>query len=131
MHSCCFSSLMHFFKNCPDSVPFGGFLLTSFYYLAIFIGTCQIILFAYATYAFIDKHFIRKRLDLLQRYAGGKVGSTWAVVTGASDGIGAAYSVELARIGFNVALVSRTISKMEKVEKACKEANPAIQTRIV
>ena len=54
-----------------------------------------------------------------------------AVVTGASDGIGAAFCEELARIGFNVALVSRTLSKMESVEKLCKIANPKIQTRIV
>ena len=82
------------------------------------------LIFAYATFVFIHKHFLRTKLDLLQRYAGGKVGTAWAVVTGASDGIGAAYCVELARLGFNVALVSRTVAKMEKVEKMCKEANP-------
>ena len=67
----------------------------------------------------------------MKRYAAGEVGKAWAVVTGASDGIGAAYCVELARIGFNVALVSRTMSKLLTVEGECKKANPLIQTRIV
>jgi len=42
----------------------------------------------------------------------GKKG-TWAVVTGASDGIGKEYALQLARKGFNIVLVSRTQSKLE------------------
>ena len=52
-------------------------------------------------------------------------------MTGASDGIGAAYCELLAAQGFNIALVSRTQSKLEAVEKKCKSINPKIQTRIV
>lgn len=57
--------------------------------------------------------------------------NTWAVVTGASDGIGAEFCKLLAEEGFNVVLISRTLSKLEKVEKECKKANPKIQTKIV
>lgn len=39
----------------------------------------------------------------------------WAVVTGASDGIGRAYAEELASKGLNVVLLSRTLSKLEEV----------------
>jgi 17beta-estradiol 17-dehydrogenase / very-long-chain 3-oxoacyl-CoA reductase len=39
----------------------------------------------------------------------------WAVVTGASDGIGAAMCHELAKKGINLILVSRTRSKLLKV----------------
>ncbi len=39
------------------------------------------------------------------------------VVTGASDGIGRAYALELAKNGFNVLLISRTKSKLEEVAK--------------
>ncbi|PHH91195.1 hypothetical protein CDD83_1381 [Cordyceps sp. RAO-2017] len=46
----------------------------------------------------------------LRRY--GKVGS-WAVVTGASDGLGKEYASQLAARGFNLVLVSRTQSKLE------------------
>lgn len=45
-----------------------------------------------------------------------KAGSgAWAVITGASDGIGKAYSEELAALGLNVVLVSRTRSKLDAV----------------
>ncbi|XP_056380907.1 17-beta-hydroxysteroid dehydrogenase type 3 [Hyla sarda] len=39
----------------------------------------------------------------------------WAVVTGAGDGIGKAYSIELANRGMNVVMISRTLEKMQKV----------------
>jgi 17beta-estradiol 17-dehydrogenase / very-long-chain 3-oxoacyl-CoA reductase len=37
---------------------------------------------------------------------------SWAVVTGASDGLGKEFSLQLARAGFNILLVSRTASKL-------------------
>lgn len=55
----------------------------------------------------------------------------WAVVTGASDGIGASYCELLSAQGFNIALVSRTMYKLQAVENKCKSINPAIQTRKV
>ncbi|XP_007539961.1 17-beta-hydroxysteroid dehydrogenase type 3 [Erinaceus europaeus] len=39
----------------------------------------------------------------------------WAVITGAGDGIGKAYSFELARQGLNVVLISRTMEKLQAV----------------
>lgn len=45
----------------------------------------------------------------------------WAVITGASDGIGAEYAIELARHGYNIMLVSRTEVKLRKVQKDIKE----------
>lgn len=53
----------------------------------------------------------------------GKAG-TWAVVTGASDGLGKEYAHQLAAKGFNLVLVSRTRSKLEalaqEIEKKYK-----------
>ena len=46
---------------------------------------------------------------------------SWAVITGASDGIGAEYAIELARHGYNIMLVSRTEVKLRKVQKDIKE----------
>ena len=51
-------------------------------------------------------------MDHLERY-GGK--GTWALVTGASDGIGLEFCKQLAADGFNICLISRTKSKLEKV----------------
>nr|XP_060616810.1 17-beta-hydroxysteroid dehydrogenase type 3 [Anolis sagrei ordinatus] len=39
----------------------------------------------------------------------------WAVITGAGDGIGRAYSIELAKRGLNIVLISRTFQKMQRV----------------
>ncbi|XP_070791741.1 17-beta-hydroxysteroid dehydrogenase type 3 [Pituophis catenifer annectens] len=39
----------------------------------------------------------------------------WAVVTGAGDGIGRAYSLEFAKHGLNVVLISRSFKNLEKV----------------
>ncbi|XP_045460657.1 very-long-chain 3-oxoacyl-CoA reductase-like [Harmonia axyridis] len=44
----------------------------------------------------------------------------WAVVTGSTDGIGKAYAEALAARGFNVALVSRTQSKLDAVADEIK-----------
>uniref|UniRef100_A0A8D3A8M0 Hydroxysteroid (17-beta) dehydrogenase 12b n=1 Tax=Scophthalmus maximus TaxID=52904 RepID=A0A8D3A8M0_SCOMX len=47
----------------------------------------------------------------------GKLGP-WAVVTGATDGIGKAYAEELARRGFSIVLISRSQEKLDDVSKA-------------
>jgi 17beta-estradiol 17-dehydrogenase / very-long-chain 3-oxoacyl-CoA reductase len=38
---------------------------------------------------------------------------SWAVITGASDGIGKEFALQLAQKGFNIVLVSRTASKLD------------------
>jgi len=53
--------------------------------------------------------FLRPSMDLK------KLG-TWAVVTGATDGIGKAYSFQFAKMGMNVMLISRTESKLQVVK---------------
>uniref|UniRef100_A0A8C8RS96 3-ketoacyl-CoA reductase n=1 Tax=Pelusios castaneus TaxID=367368 RepID=A0A8C8RS96_9SAUR len=45
----------------------------------------------------------------------------WAVVTGATDGIGKAYAEALAKNGMNVALISRSEEKLEQVASEIKE----------
>lgn len=37
---------------------------------------------------------------------------SWAVITGATDGIGKAAALHLARQGFNIVLISRSIEKL-------------------
>lgn len=51
-------------------------------------------------------YFIRPGKDLK------KLGE-WAVVTGATDGIGLAYAKHLAKLGINIVLISRTQSKLD------------------
>ncbi|XP_027730798.1 testosterone 17-beta-dehydrogenase 3 isoform X3 [Vombatus ursinus] len=45
----------------------------------------------------------------------------WAVITGAGDGIGKAYSYELAKRGLNIVMISRTLEKLQAVAKGIEE----------
>lgn len=72
------------------------------------LGMWQIFLWLYRTgyYAF---HLFYGAKVTTERY--GK--NSWAVVTGATDGIGKGFAIELAKRGFNIVLISRTMSKLE------------------
>ncbi|EME44214.1 hypothetical protein DOTSEDRAFT_71895 [Dothistroma septosporum NZE10] len=58
----------------------------------------------------------------------GKEGS-WAVVTGASDGIGKEYALQLAANAFNIVLVSRTKSKLDTLAQEI-ENKYKVQTKV-
>ncbi|XP_036605596.1 testosterone 17-beta-dehydrogenase 3 [Trichosurus vulpecula] len=45
----------------------------------------------------------------------------WAVVTGAGDGIGKAYSYELAKRGLNIVMISRTLEKLQAVAERIEQ----------
>ena len=63
------------------------------------------------------KYCLRPGYDLKKRYGNG-----WAVITGASDGIGKAYAIELAKKGFKIGLVARNQEKLDSVGKEITEA---------
>merc|ERR1711988_880091 len=46
----------------------------------------------------------------------------WAIVTGATDGIGKAYCIELAKQGLNILLISRTESKLKECAEELESA---------
>ncbi|ORY58197.1 uncharacterized protein BCR38DRAFT_489674 [Pseudomassariella vexata] len=64
----------------------------------------------------------------LRKY--GKKG-TWAVVTGASDGLGKEFATQLASKGFNLVLVSRTQSKLEILSSDLGNKFSGLQTKIL
>lgn len=43
--------------------------------------------------------------------------SKWAVVTGATDGIGREYAVQLAKKGYSVLIVGRSVDKLKEVSQ--------------
>lgn len=71
--------------------------------------------------------FVQPGKDIVARYGKG----SWAVVTGASDGIGKGFCYRLAELGFNVVLIARNKEKLEKVAKELKDKFPSLQTRVV
>lgn len=67
---------------------------------------------------------------MLQLRSFGSKGN-WALVTGASDGIGKEFALQLARAGFNLLLVSRTEAKLGALADEISSKNPAVQTKIL
>ncbi|KAK1945304.1 Very-long-chain 3-oxoacyl-CoA reductase 1 [Phytophthora citrophthora] len=55
----------------------------------------------------------------------------WGVVTGATDGIGKALAMELARKGMNVVLLSRTQSRLEAARDEILAKYPKVQVEIL
>lgn len=56
---------------------------------------------------------------------------SWAVITGASDGIGKQYAVQLAKARFNLILVSRTASKLQTLSSEITSSNSEIRIEIL
>ncbi len=65
----------------------------------------------------------------LRKHAGGE--NSWALVTGATDGIGFALCTELSERGFNVVLHSRNESKLKRVREELQAAHPDRHFRTV
>ena len=66
----------------------------------------------------------KEKLRLKSKYG------NWAIVTGASSGIGLELASQLAEAGFNLVINSRHIDKLEEVEKQLK-VNTSIEIKIV
>jgi len=81
------------------------------------LGVLVLVRLAYKVGRFVYKYALRPAADL--RPYGAKSGG-WAVVTGASDGIGKSFAFELAKRGFNLLLISRTKSKLDEVAEALR-----------
>jgi len=104
-------------------------MMTAFYFeiylkYALFIIVAYIIL---SFFKFMYKNLIRKRHDLKLRYGE----NSWAIVTGATDGLGKAFCEELAKEGFNIILVSRTLEKLKKVSSEIQLLNKKIQVEYI
>ena len=100
---------------------FKGFFLSLFAILGLYIT----MILVWKPIKFVFKHLLRPRRNLRERYGG-----NWALVTGASDGIGEQICYELAKDGFNLVLLSRTREKLERVASKC-EKEFKIETKIL
>ncbi|KAJ7328994.1 3-ketoacyl-CoA reductase [Mycena albidolilacea] len=84
--------------------------------------------FAYQTLSVLLQTFILQGLACLKRF-GAKKGA-WAVVTGASDGIGKEFALQLAGRGFNVLLVARNAALLGAVGEEIQVKYPGTQTAV-
>lgn len=73
-------------------------------------------------------HFLRP--NNLKKYKGGK-GEPWALVTGASDGIGTGFAEELCQQGFNVVLHGRNEKKLQGVRDTLQSQWPERKFKIL
>ncbi|KAL8746144.1 MAG: hypothetical protein Q9190_001807 [Brigantiaea leucoxantha] len=55
--------------------------------------------------------------------------SSWAIITGASDGLGKEFSLQLARQNFNLLLISRTKSKLETLATEIRSKHPNLKVQ--
>ena len=88
------------------------------------VATCAYLLFRMGR---VLVHFARP--PVLHRYLH-PTEDTWALVTGASDGIGRALAHELCARGFHVILHGRNEAKLQGVQAALRRAHPARATRL-
>eukprot|EP00294_Goniomonas_avonlea_P001481 CAMPEP_0114560866 /NCGR_PEP_ID=MMETSP0114-20121206/11693_1 /TAXON_ID=31324 /ORGANISM="Goniomonas sp, Strain m" /LENGTH=306 /DNA_ID=CAMNT_0001746451 /DNA_START=23 /DNA_END=943 /DNA_ORIENTATION=+ len=81
------------------------------------VGFLTVTLFILKALHNVYYHFLRG--NNLRKYGAGK--GAWAVVTGASGGIGEEFAVQLARRKFNVVIISRSLERLkpvaDKIEK--------------
>ncbi|MCJ1267683.1 hypothetical protein MMC22_007569 [Lobaria immixta] len=83
----------------------------------------------YLTISFLQFLFLYLRPSSLLSYRHEK--ESWALVTGASDGIGFALAHELCYRGFNVILHGRNPAKLEAVKSTLTHAFPSTQIRLI
>lgn len=98
-----------------------------FVYLSLLVGVYKLTIFTLSFGSLIFDLFLIPATNF-KKY-GSKSGN-WAVITGASDGIGKEYALQLAGKGFNIVLVSRTKSKLELLSTEI-ETKYKVATKIV
>ncbi|TID16303.1 hypothetical protein CANINC_004205 [Pichia inconspicua] len=100
------SGLLQQLLNCDCTIT------NAFIFTALAVGVTKLVFVALSFGTIILESYILPGVNF-SKY-GAKKGN-WALITGASDGIGKEYAFQLAQRGFNIVLVSRTQSKLELV----------------
>jgi 17beta-estradiol 17-dehydrogenase / very-long-chain 3-oxoacyl-CoA reductase len=74
----------------------------------------------------LNYFFLKTGGNITKRYGAG----SWAIITGATDGIGKEFCMQLAKLKFNIVLVSRTPEKLEKVAEEIR-TKYGVETRTI
>nr|OQO28499.1 hypothetical protein B0A51_03311 [Rachicladosporium sp. CCFEE 5018] len=84
----------------------------------------------YEVLSFTWLHFLRP--SSLSRYLAASAGDQpWALISGATDGIGKGFANELASCGSNLVLHGRTASKLEALKTEIQAAHPKVDVRLL
>jgi 17beta-estradiol 17-dehydrogenase / very-long-chain 3-oxoacyl-CoA reductase len=89
------------------------------------IGVLVVLSYVLEILTGIFNHFIRPGKNITKRYG------SWAIVTGATDGIGKAMAFELAKKGCNIILISRTLSKLNECKDELVAKYPKVQVEVL
>lgn len=73
------------------------------------------------------RHFSKTGLNLVARYGEG----SYAVVTGATGGIGAEFSKQLAKKGFNLVMIDIDQAALDELAKTIQSENERVQVRTI
>jgi 17beta-estradiol 17-dehydrogenase / very-long-chain 3-oxoacyl-CoA reductase len=89
------------------------------------VGLFVILSFVWNFVSGFYNHFLRPGKNIVKSF--GK----WAIVTGATDGIGKAMAFELAKKGCNIILISRTQSKLDDCKQELLKKYPNVECEVL
>ena len=98
-------------SNCDICAALKGFVLS----FAVILGISFFIHVVIPSLAIADPIMLKRRLN--------KTGKAWAVVTGTTSGIGYAFVFGLAKLGFNVLMLSRNEQKLKEMKQEISSKN--------
>lgn len=81
----------------------------------------------YGVWRIVEEIYLIKEKNLPEEYGKG----TWAIVTGATNGIGFGFVKQLAKRGMNVILIARNQEKLDARMKEVKAEFPSVQVKSV
>ncbi|KAK6408555.1 hypothetical protein LTR95_018417, partial [Oleoguttula sp. CCFEE 5521] len=120
------TSLVHRLQTLPSST----YLPPHISYPLALLGTLWTTRKLYEVLSFTWLHFLRP--SSLSRYLTISAGAKpWALVSGATDGIGKGFAHDLASRGCNLVLHGRTVSKIEALKAELQATHPTLKIRLL
>ena len=111
-----FAALVYYFELYNNPLQVVGFITTSI--ISAKIGS------------FLFEKFTRPQTWGIEENLVEKYGK-WAIITGATGGIGGAFAHEFARRGMNILIIARNPKKLEETKEGILKINPTVKVEIL
>lgn len=95
--------------------------------IIFWIGFYRLTLAVFHWAQYVKRHFNNPGLNLLARYGEG----SYAVVTGATGGIGSEFSKQLAKKGFNLVMIDMNQASLEELSQTIRSQNENVKIMII